>query len=119
MLYCMYCISVSTRALVKHQKKVTPHIIQHYLCTLSVTVMVMGDLKEGEERDRERGKERRGEGVTTWGGEGLGRRGRREGRKERRGRAEEEDDGRERERPFSTDFSRANGFFNGLYCTVL
>ena len=43
---------------------VTPHIIQHYLCTLSVTVMVMGDLKEGEERDRERGGgEERSDGM--------------------------------------------------------
>ena len=59
--------------------------------------------------------------MTAWGGEELGGRGRREGREERRRRAEEEDDERERERPFSTDFSRANGLSERvvLYCTVM
>src|SRR5437867_3621379 len=54
----------------------------------------------------------------------MGRRGIRWKRKERgqrtEGRAEEEDDGRERERHFSTDFSRAGIFQRAvLYCTVM
>src|SRR3989442_10887446 len=93
---------------------VTPHIIQHYLCTLSVTVMVMGDLKEGEERDRERGG-----GEERRRSDGMGRRGIRWKRKERgqrtEGRAEEEDDEERGRGLFQRTLVELTGFFNGLY----